>query len=74
MSDLDKMFTDYEASERTEKEERERSLERLAETFGGVPRKIKVNKRTHRIRFESETETGVTIVIERRDGVDDKGV
>ena len=28
--------------------------------------KITVNKRTHRIRFENETEDQVTIIIERR--------
>jgi hypothetical protein len=31
-------------------------------------RRIRVDKRTHRIRFESETEESVTIVIEKKDG------
>ncbi len=43
-------------------------IRRLEETFAGVPRKIKVNKRTHRVRFENETEDGVTIVVEKREG------
>ena len=30
-------------------------------------RRIRVNKKTHRIRFEDETEEGVTIIIERKD-------
>ena len=29
-------------------------------------RRIRVNKKTHRIRFEDETEEGVTIIIERK--------
>ncbi len=31
-------------------------------------RRITVNKRTHRIRFEGETEDEVTIVVEKREG------
>ena len=30
-------------------------------------RRIRVNKKTHRIRFEDETEEGVTIIIDRKD-------
>jgi hypothetical protein len=32
------------------------------------PRRIVVNKRTHRVRLENETESEVTIVIEERGG------
>lgn len=31
-------------------------------------RRIVVNKRTHRVRLENETESEVTVVIEERDG------
>ena len=33
----------------------------------GMKQKILVNKQTHRIRFEDETESSVTIVVEPKD-------
>ncbi|HEX8282651.1 MAG TPA: hypothetical protein VF588_04825 [Pyrinomonadaceae bacterium] len=32
------------------------------------PRRIVVDKRTHRVRLENETESEVTVVIEEREG------
>ena len=34
----------------------------------GPPRRIVVDKRTHRVRLENETESEVTVVIEERGG------
>jgi hypothetical protein len=44
--------------------------ERLAQDLKIGTHRIKVDKRTHRIRFEGETEESVTIVIERKAGKD----
>jgi len=64
---LDKLRKDSQAlHERARAGARERALKQLDETFAGVPRKIRVNKRTHRVRFEGETESEVTIVIEKK--------
>jgi hypothetical protein len=49
-----------------------KALKRLREAAdsiireSGATRRIPVNKKTHRIRFEDETEDEVTIVIENR--------
>jgi small-conductance mechanosensitive channel len=48
--------------------EADRALKRLQENLDGAPREITVNKRTHRIRLEGETEDEVTIIIEKKDG------
>lgn len=47
----------------------DRALARLKEMQDGREnsRTIRVNKRTHRIRFENETENEVSIVIEKKD-------
>jgi len=39
--------------------------QRVKDSESGTHR-IRVNKKTHRIRFEDETEEGVTIIIERK--------
>ena len=44
--------------------------ERLAKDFNNGTQRIRLNKRSHRIRFEDETEESVTIVIERKAGKD----
>jgi hypothetical protein len=41
--------------------------QRLKDMESGT-RRIRVDKRTHRTRFEDETEEGVTIVIEKKEG------
>ncbi len=46
--------------------EKPHRLKRTQEDRGAL-RAITVNKRTHKIRFESETESEVTIVIEKRE-------
>jgi len=40
--------------------------EQRVKDFESGTRRIHVNKKTHRIRFEGETEKEVTIVIERK--------
>ena len=40
--------------------------ERLVKGIEIGTRRIRVDKRTHRIRFEGETEENVTIVVERK--------
>ena len=53
-----------------EENETDKALKRLQEAAdriireGEIIRRIPVNKKTHRIRFEDETEDEVTIVIE----------
>jgi hypothetical protein len=42
--------------------------ERLAEGLQNETRRITIDKLTHRIRFEDETEESVTIVIEKKAG------
>jgi hypothetical protein len=42
--------------------------ERLAKDLKNGTQRIRVDKRSHRIRFEDETEESVTIVIERKAG------
>ena len=44
-----------------------RRLEKAEPPRRDEPWVIRVDKRTHRIRFEDETEEEVTIVIERKD-------
>lgn len=39
----------------------------ISERSDGVTKRVKVNKTTHRIRFENETESQVTIVIEPKE-------
>ena len=41
--------------------------EQRAKDLESGTRRIRVNKKTHRIRFEDETEEGITIIIERKD-------
>ena len=38
------------------------------EVEGAPPRRIVVDKRTHRVRLENETESEVTVVIEEKGG------
>lgn len=38
------------------------------ERVGQLPKRVKVNKTTHRIRFENETESEVVVVIEPKEG------
>jgi hypothetical protein len=44
--------------------------EQLAKDLKSGPQRIRVDKKTHRIRFVGETEESVTIVLERHDGHD----
>jgi len=44
-----------------------RRLEATVERANAEPKRLTIDKRTHRIRFESESETEVTIVIEKRE-------
>ena len=55
-------------------EEMNKALERLKavadefhKSLEETDRRILVNKQTHRIRFEGETEDEVTVIIEKRD-------
>lgn len=44
--------------------------ERLIKGIESGTQRILIDKRTHRIRFEAETEENVTIVIEKKAGED----
>ena len=60
MSELDKAMRNIEeaGSKRLRQPEGE----------GSSPRRIVVDKRTHRVRLENETESEVTVVIEEKGG------
>jgi hypothetical protein len=58
---------DYDEALRTLKELQAQS-ERLAKGLETDTQRIRLDKQTHRIRFEDETEESVTIVIERKAG------
>ena len=62
-------MSDFDETMRRIKELQASSERRLKELRSKEPdqRRIYVDKRTHRIRFEDETEDSVTIVIEKED-------
>jgi hypothetical protein len=60
---------DFDGALRTLKELQAKS-EQLAKDLKSGTQRIRVDKLTHRIRFEGETEDNVTVVIERKAGED----
>ena len=59
-------MSDFDESLRKLKELQAETEQRLKDMKTGTQR-IRVDKRTHRISFEGETEEGVTIVIEKKE-------
>ena len=65
MSDFDKVMHNIED---TEGDGRKSGRPKQPPEGEGTPRRIVVDKRTHRVRLENETESEVTIVIEEKGG------
>jgi len=59
-----KEVNDFDILRRLEKIKAD--AEQRAKDLESGTRRIRVNKKTHRIRFEDETEEGVTIIVERK--------
>ena len=59
-------MSDEEKSARELIEELQRSVEQMERDSRTRTTRFKVNKRTHRVRFEGETEDSVEVVIEPR--------
>ena len=57
---------DFDESLRKLRELQAETGQRLKDLENGTQR-IRVSKKTHRVRFEGETEEGVTVVIEKKD-------
>jgi hypothetical protein len=59
-------MNDFDECLKKLKELQAESEQRLKDIKTGT-RRIRVDKKTHRIRFEGETEESVTVVIEKKD-------